>query len=139
MLGSGSEYEPHRLRAGLMVLALGLAVLLAAVGMAILRSPAPTGEVGATEAGAGAAGHDGLPIASAESIIPVLAVLAIALVATLLVVAYALFRLTRRLALPATSSRRKVATPTDDVWKMHQVPALPPDDDAADTDAQEID
>ena len=64
--------------------------------MAILRAPSPTGNGGGSVDSLGAGGRGGLTSAHAGIVIPVLAGLAIVLVVTLLVVSYALFRLTRR-------------------------------------------
>jgi hypothetical protein len=130
MLGSGSEYERHRLRVGLVVLMIGLAVLLGAVGMAILRAPSPTGDVVAVGGTSAAGGGDGLDPAQVEGLVPVLAALAGLLVVTLLVVAYALFRLTRRLVVPTMPDEPSKPTRTDDIWGMHQVPDLPPEHEA---------
>ena len=128
MRGYGREDSLHRTRDGLVVLMIGLAVLLAAVGMAILRAPSPTGD--------GAPGGDDLrpnnraepAAAQAGVVLSVLAGLALVLVVTLLVVAYALFRLTRRLAVPEANADKHAPTPTDDVWRMHKPPDIPLDD-----------
>ena len=130
MLGGGQEDERHRLRIGLVVLMVGLAVLLGAVAMAILRAPSPTGDSGASDAALAVGGREGLTSAYAGMVIPVLAGLAIVLVVTLLVVSYALFRLTRRLAVPEEPAKKDQPTPTDDIWRMHRVPEEPPDQEA---------
>lgn len=124
------ESEQRRLRAGLMVLMAGLIVLLAAVGMAILRSPSPIGDDAApaeqVETGAG-----GAKLSPAIGVaMPVLAVLAIVLVVTLLVVSYAVFRLTQKLALPEEPPRTEGPTASDDVWRMHRLPEKPPESQA---------
>lgn len=113
--GITQDNDQSRLRAGLLVLMVGLGVLLAAVAMAIMRSPgqAPSRPAPDTRV--------------AESIlsgvaVPILAITGGTLVIVLLVISYALFRITRNLAVPAKPPPRKEPTPTDDVWQQHKLP-----------------
>ena len=119
--GTADDDVTQRLRVGLVVLMVGVLVLLAAVGMAILRGPGPTGEGIATTPAAPSAGGDKLSAEQAVSFVPVLGIMAGLLVVTLLVSSYALFRLTRRLAVPPSPVPKRQPTPTDDVWRMHKV------------------
>ena len=104
-----------------------LVVLLAAVGMALLRSPSPTGDDAAPVEQTGTSA--GRPLASPAIgvAVPVLAVLAILLVVTLLVVSYAIFRLTQKLTLPEEPPRKEEPTASDDVWRMHRLPDESPE------------
>jgi hypothetical protein len=126
--GYGAENERRRLRAGLTVLMAALVVLLAAVGMALLRSPSPTGDDAAPVGQVETSNDAGLASPVIGVAAPVLAVLAILLVVTLLVVSYAIFRLTQKLALPEEPPRKEEPTASDDVWRMHRVPDEPPAD-----------
>lgn len=116
--GASSDDVQSRMRAGLAVLIVGLIVLLAAVTMAIMRStdqaPAPS-----------TADSQADPNVLAEITMPILATMASVLVVILLVVSYALFRITRNLSVLAPQTRKPSPTPTDDVWQQHK---LPPED-----------
>ena len=113
--GAAQDDERSRLRAGLVVLMVGLFVLLAAVAMAILRSP-------------DRAQIDSTPKPQAEqsllagAALPILATLGIILVVVLLLVSYALLRITRNLAVPTRVPKKPSPTPTDDVWQQHKLP-----------------
>jgi hypothetical protein len=125
--GYGADDERRRLRTGLTVLMAALVVLLAAVGMALLRSPSPTGDHAAPVEHIGASDEGPLASPAIDLAVPVLAVLAILLVVTLLVVSYAVFRLTQKLALPEEPPRKEGPTASDDVWRMHRLPDESPD------------
>lgn len=116
--GCGYDSDPERVRAGLVVLLVGIVLLLAALGMAVLRGPAPPGDV-VTAGGQ-------IESADKESLVPArlgaaLIVLGIALLVTLLVVSYILIRHTRRYA-KGGGTRPARPTPADDVWAMHKLP-----------------
>ncbi len=105
----------------------GLTILLAAVGMAVLRSPSATGDQVVPPANT-TTRPAGPTVADAGVVMPMLIALGIALVVTMLVAAYALFRLTRRLAVPEAAARKPEPTATNDVWAMHRPPEEPADD-----------
>ena len=126
--GYDAENERRRLRTGLTVLMAALVVLLAAVGMALLRSPSPTGDDAAPVKPIGTSADERLASPAIGVAVPVLAVLAILLVVTLLAVSYAIFRLTQKLALPEEPPRKEEPTASDDVWRMHRLPDEPPAD-----------
>lgn len=114
--------ERRRLTSALLVLMAGLLVFLAAVGMAMLRGPLPEQEAGVQNGqhDEGANGesepqHVGLAM-------PILGGLAGLLLVTMLIVGYALFRLTRALALPESAPKRPDPTAHDDVWTKHRLP-----------------
>ncbi|MHC4092295.1 MAG: hypothetical protein ACYSVY_18830, partial [Planctomycetota bacterium] len=110
--GGGYDGDPQRIRAGLVVLLAGVALLLAALGMAVLRGPQPPEE---RVVGQGRIQspdeHQLLPARLGAALI----VLGLVLVATLLVASYALFRHTRRYS-GGGDAKPSQPTPSDDIW-----------------------
>ncbi|MFQ5489475.1 MAG: hypothetical protein ACE5GE_02030 [Phycisphaerae bacterium] len=113
--GGTQDDQQSRLRVGLVVLMVGLVVLLAAIGMAIMRSPS---QIDVAEK-PGSLADEGLLAGAAVSM---LVIMGVVLVVILLVASYALFRLTRNLAVPDRKFRKQDPTPTDDVWQQHKLP-----------------
>jgi hypothetical protein len=120
----GHSYEDAgaRIRTALVVLIAGVLLLLAGLGMALLRGPASTGPR--------IVRHDTAEPAPADEALAtrtgvVLMAAGGVLVAALLGACYALFRVTRRLAAP---EQRKPLRPTaaENVWKMHKLADEPP-------------
>jgi len=121
---NGHDNEFQRIRTGLIVLLVGVVVLLAALGIAIVRSIGPSVDSGVQDATAPGGGSGELSTRVGAAAI----VLGIVLVVTLLITSYALFRITRRFA-TAELSRKPQPTPDDDVWQMHRLPeAAAPED-----------
>ncbi len=116
------DNDVARLRVGLVVLMVGVAILLAAVGMGFMRTPAPEADHSPSLTGAARTDLTQGTNSSILAVIPMLAILGGTLVVTLLIAAYALFRLTRNLAVPPTPSPQPKPTANEDVWQMHKLP-----------------
>ena len=124
--GCGYDSDPERIRAGLVVLLVGIVLLLAALGMAVVRGPAPPGDVVTAEGQIESA--DEAKILPAR-LVAALIVLGIALLVTLLVASYILIRHTRRHA-KGVRMRPARPTPADDVWAMHKLPEQPAEEES---------
>lgn len=120
----GRSYEDSdtRIRTALVVLIAGVLLLLAGLGMALLRGPASTEQRVARHERAEPAPAEDADQARAAL---VLMVVGGVLVAALLGACYALFRVTRRFAAP---EHRRPSRPTaaEDVWQMHKLADEPP-------------
>lgn len=123
--GGGYESDTERIRAGLVVLVVGVVIILAALFMLYLRGPADPGEMVARQGQSGSAVGSQAPARLAPWVI----VLGLFLVATLVVAAWTLLRITRRFA-RGRDGKRQRPTPTDDVWAMHKTPEEEPPDPA---------
>ena len=114
----GRTYEDpgKRVRAALVVLIGGVVLLLAALGMALLRVPSSEQQVVQMDRDESAPTDEGLVARTGVVLIAVGSVLLV----TLLVACYALFRVTRRFAV---AGQRKAFQPTatEDVWQMHKL------------------
>ena len=116
--GGGYNGETRRIRAGLVVLLVGVVLLLGAMVFALIRTPEPTGD---------RVGRRGrVETADQEHVVPArlgvaLMVVGMVLVVTLLVAGYVLLRLTRRYAL-GNNAKTPQPTPSDDVWQMNRAP-----------------
>jgi hypothetical protein len=119
----GRTYEDagKRVRTALVVLIGGVVLLLAALGMALLRVPSSEQQVVQVDRGESAPTDEGLAARTGVVLIAVGGVLLV----TLLVACYALFRVTRRFA-AAEQRRTFQPTATEDVWQMHKLPERPP-------------
>ena len=114
----GRTYEDagKRVRAALVVLIGGVVLLLAALGMALLRIPSSERQVVPPERVESAPTDEAVAARTGVVLIAVGSVLMV----TLLAACYALFRVTRRFA---AAGQRKAFQPTstEDVWQMHKL------------------
>ena len=114
----GRTYEDpgKRVRAALVVLIGGVVLLLAALGMALLRVPSSEQQVVQVDRDESGPTEEGLVARTGVVLITVGSVLLV----TLLVACYALFRVTRRFTV---AGQRKTFQPTatEDVWQMHKL------------------
>ena len=114
----GRTYEDtgKRVRAALVVLIGGVVLLLAALGMALLRIPSSEQQVMPPERVESAPTDEALAAKTGFILMAVGGVLMV----TLLVACYALFRVTRRFT---AAEQRRLFEPsaTEDVWEMHKL------------------
>ncbi len=114
--------DRQRLRAGYLVLSIGAFILLFAWTMAVLRGPEGVGEI---------AVHQKLDPPQPEHLLPAVGIPMVAYGILLIVVLFtsliALLRISRNFRRHFLGEHVK-PTPTSDVWKMHRVPDVPPDD-----------
>lgn len=123
--GSSYESDFQRVRAGLIVLLVGIVILLGALGMAVIRGPQSGADQVALDSSVEPPQRDA---GDAQRVGAAAIILGGVLVVVLLVAGYALLRITRQYA-TASLGKKAEPTPTDDVWAMHQLPEESVDDE----------
>jgi hypothetical protein len=123
---AGYHSDARRVRTGLIVLLAGIVILLAAVGMLLLRNPEPSPDQTSASLQVEQSSPPDLELSRRVGVVAM--VMGGVLVITLLITAYALFRITRRFATVELGKPAK-PTATEDVWQMHKVPEEAPGDE----------
>jgi len=117
----------HRMKLGLVFLALGVVLLIWAWGNWIYRSSTGMGESGVVlEERAGPRSPATIQALKAS---PFVLMVGLLLVLAFLIGSYAIVRGSRRLR-EALLHQKAPPTASDDVWMMHKTPRIEPDEDA---------